>query len=261
MYLSKLQNIKLKKTKEMAKEKKSPEPSGLITVNDSIQKTTDFKGLTEQLKRLSKKPKQGKVKTNKLADNSAYLEIAYYEQQLDYIYNGLWSVKNWTHEIVLNEVVGSLELWVFHSEAKGWIVRTGVAAWPIMVDALTKDQREKMTKQQRNEYALNPSNKKPNALVTGYPRLKAECIKNAAKSLGQIFGRNLNRNHEDELEGLQTQQETMQQIAECKTVEELSLVKESLPDIMLNDTQILDLLTARYHEIKHSDKEINQTKK
>jgi hypothetical protein len=36
-------------------------------------------------------------------------------------------------------------------------------------------------------------------LVKDFPHLKAECLKNAAKSLGPLFGRNLNRNQEDEV--------------------------------------------------------------
>lgn len=31
----------------------------------------------------------------------------------------------------------------------------------------------------------------------GFPKLKAECLKNAAQSLGKIFGRDLNRKQKD----------------------------------------------------------------
>jgi len=50
---------------------------------------------------------------------------------------------------------------------------------------------------QRNQWALNPSNKKANALDMAFPKLKSECLKNAAQSLGKIFGRDLNRKNAD----------------------------------------------------------------
>ena len=50
----------------------------------------------------------------------------------------------------------------------------------------------------RNQWALNPSNKKANALDMAFPKLKSECLKNAAQSLGKIFGRDLNRKNVDQ---------------------------------------------------------------
>jgi hypothetical protein len=46
---------------------------------------------------------------------------------------------------------------------------------------------------EKNLWALDINNKKPSALDMAYPKLKGEAIKNAAKSLGKIFGRDLNR--------------------------------------------------------------------
>ena len=45
--------------------------------------------------------------------------------------------------------------------------------------------------------ALNADNKKPNALDLAFPKLKTECIKNAALSLGKLFGRDLSRKNFD----------------------------------------------------------------
>jgi hypothetical protein len=50
---------------------------------------------------------------------------------------------------------------------------------------------------ERNRWALNADNKKPNALDLAFPKLKTECIKNAALSLGKLFGRDLNRKNAD----------------------------------------------------------------
>jgi hypothetical protein len=50
--------------------------------------------------------------------------------------------------------------------------------------------------------ALDVQNKKSNALDMGFPKLKAECLKNAANSLGKMFGRDLNRKKSDTFKGL-----------------------------------------------------------
>lgn len=60
----------------------------------------------------------------------------------------------------------------------------------------------------------------------GFPKLKTECIKNAAQSLGNIFGRNLNRNFKDVFTPLVKPQN--------KEVERISL--------MLSDCKTMDAL-------------------
>jgi hypothetical protein len=39
-------------------------------------------------------------------------------------------------------------------------------------------------------------------MAMGFPNLKSECIKNACKSLGKIFGRDLNRKDSDDFNGI-----------------------------------------------------------
>ncbi len=117
------------------------------------------------------------------------LPISYVEMTLDELYFGLWETVNFKSQLITNEVVGSLELRVFHPITQQWISRTGTASIQIMVDRVP----DGVTGQEKNRWALDPSNKKSNALDMAYPKLKAECTKNAAKSLGKIFGRDLNR--------------------------------------------------------------------
>lgn len=117
------------------------------------------------------------------------LPISYVEMTLDELYFGLWETVNFKSQLIANEVVGSLELRVFHPITQQWISRTGTASIIIMVDRVP----DGVTGQEKNRWALDPSNKKSNALDMAYPKLKAECTKNAAKSLGKIFGRDLNR--------------------------------------------------------------------
>jgi hypothetical protein len=88
-------------------------------------------------------------------------------------------------------VTASIELKVFHPIAHVWITRCGVASKQIMVHSKTD--------------AMKLENKIQNCLITVMPALKAECIKNAAKSLGAILGRNLNRDIEDDYQSLSEQ--------------------------------------------------------
>ena len=133
---------------------------------------------------LGKKPDAKHISKNRQANNSQYLSIGYIESQLDTIYKGLWSLENFKEKVILNEVIGSLELRVFHPIAGMWLTRVGCASVPIQLD--------------QGAAITDTSKKKKNALVKNFPSLKAECVKNAAKSLGLAFGRDLNRKHNGE---------------------------------------------------------------
>lgn len=126
-----------------------------------------------------------------------YLPISFVEMTLDELFLGQWSTENFKWSAITNEVQGSLELIVIHPVTGMQIRRTGAGSIVITVDSITTEEKDKMSKQERNLFALDPGNKKPNALDLGFPKLKAECIKNAAQSLGKIFGRDINRKKKD----------------------------------------------------------------
>lgn len=122
-----------------------------------------------------------------------YLPISFVETTLDELFMGRWEAVNFRWERMLNEIVGSIDLVVTHPFTQEKITRTGVAAYQIMVDAYPSN----LPKEDKNKWALNLENKKPNSLDMGFPKLKADCIKNAALSLGKIFGRDINRKKTD----------------------------------------------------------------
>ena len=150
-----------------------PARIGLMDLNKLRVKIENFQ------KSLNSNPKESEVKINKMAKGSKFLPIGVCERTLDEIYSGLWQTRNFEYLVVVNELVGHLELWVFHPLLGEWICRVGSAAVPITVKA-------------GQDFTVI-QNKITNACVTVAPHLKAECIKNAAKSLGVKFGRNLNR--------------------------------------------------------------------
>ncbi len=121
--------------------------------------------------------------------------ISHIEMTLDELYFGMWSTENFKWQVISNEIVGSLELVVTNPVNNTQIRRVGSASIQIMVDAIPqeiKHDREKM-----KQWQLDAQNKKANALDMGFPKLKAECLKNASQSLGKVFGRDINRKTSD----------------------------------------------------------------
>jgi len=162
------------------------ETSLIETENDFRIKLQGF------ISRLSKQPQAHELA--KTPDGKAmYLPIDFVETQLDELFFGLWETKGFEWKTIANEVTGSITLKIFHPTAKVWLERVGCASIAIMVDKAP----DNVTGQQKNQWALELSNKKPNALDMGLPKLKTDCIKNAALSLGNIFGRNINRTKKD----------------------------------------------------------------
>lgn len=120
--------------------------------------------------------------------------ISHIEMTLDELFFGQWRTENFKWNAIGNEVQGSIELVAVHPVTGFEIRRTGAASIIIMVDKVP----DGVTGTERNQWALNPSNKKANALDLAFPKLKSECVKNAAQSLGKIFGRDLNRKNADQ---------------------------------------------------------------
>lgn len=140
-------------------------------------------------------------------DGNAYtVLISHIETALDEFFFGLWETYDFKWAVIANEVVGSLVLEVVHPVTGQKIKRTGAAAIQIMVDRTPDELQDKQgdtpaekmeKKRKRNMWANNPENKKSSALDMGFPKLKAECLKNAANSFGRLFGRDLNRKKAD----------------------------------------------------------------
>lgn len=155
--------------------------------------------------RLNLPPKQESIDAT--PDGKAYtILISHIEMTLDEMFFGLWESYDLKWAVIANEVVGSIVLEVVHPVTGQKLKRQGAAAIQIMVDATPDELREnkddtmavKMDKRRkRNQWANNPENKKSSALDMGFPKLKAECLKNAAQSFGTLFGRDINRQKRD----------------------------------------------------------------
>ena len=133
---------------------------------------------------LHKDPPKEEVRLNKQANNSLYVPISFLEMKLDEMFFSLWSTKNFQTKTVVNEEVGSIELWYFHPVAKTWLCRIGAGAVMIM--------------QKSGSEITDVGSKIKNTMTKDYPHLKAECFRNSCLSLGKAFGRDLNREFEDQ---------------------------------------------------------------
>jgi hypothetical protein len=144
----------------------------------SIQVTPDFVEPENGnfLSVLSQIPDERQVRTNKFANNSEYLSISYIEGLLDAIFQGKWNLRHKGMQFILNSVVCDVELEVWYPDGT-LIVRAGSGSCQVQVDAQT------------GEF-------KPKSIEKAYAASLSMAFKNAAKRLGNIFGRMLNREDE-----------------------------------------------------------------
>lgn len=136
--------------------------------------------LQKFMKLLHRQPTGNEVEPGRGPVPSRYLPISRVEMRLDELYFGMWELKHFQYQVFRNEVVGQLDLVVLHPVSNTWITRVGTAAC-----ALWQPDPEKTDKQIRIH------------LEKAIPQLRSECVKNAARSLGKSFGRDLNREIED----------------------------------------------------------------
>lgn len=153
---------------------KKNEPTELSMIS-----TADASLLNNFVKELGRTPPETRLKKNKFANNAKYLEIGYLEFMLDRKFLGLWSLKVDSITPMVNAVACTVTLSVYHPVAKCWIHRSGVAAHEFQLRSGVHDP--------------SPENLSAKALERDVPIAKAEAFKNAVKSLGNTFGRSLNR--------------------------------------------------------------------
>ena len=169
----------------MASEKYEIEPFR----SDEIKKVsaTEFLARMQKIQVfLNKEPDKEQVAKYSVGNvKFDYLPISHIEMLLDEAFFGQWSIVDFNYLQVCNEIIGSLTLEVIHPVSGMRIKRVGCGAVQIKQD---KDTHIKDFLQ----------HKKKNALQMDFPRLKAECFKNAALTLGKQFGRDMRRDETDE---------------------------------------------------------------
>lgn len=151
-------------------------PSSLIE-SGMVMHIQDF---TERLNQ--DVPPDALIKTYEKKDAIA---ISHVEMMLDEIFFGHWSLDEINYQREFNEIVGSGVLTVRHPVTGKMIRRAGFGSIVI-------------TQAKGTPVMDFQAHKQANALDLAFPKLKAKILKNAAKTLGKCFGRDLNRTVEDE---------------------------------------------------------------
>lgn len=203
-----------------------------------------IKSIEQFNQRLNENPPKDEVQTNAMANNSKYLPISFVQTKLDEIFLGMWSFKMDHVQVIANEIIGYGTLELFNPVTGMKISRSGSAA--VMI-------------QQTKDSALTDYNAKiKNTLVKDFPHLQAECIKSAAKTLGKIFGRDLNRKHADdyspeysaEIDRSKIDGDVREALKQAKSIEDLQILWDSIGEEEKTNTELKKLFTSKKAELK-----------
>lgn len=93
-----------------------------------IEISDNFKvKLSEFVTALNQEPAETEIKTRK-HDKVRYVPIEVVEAKLNQYFGGLWQTLNFKYQVIVNELVGDLELAVYHPTAGVWLRRSGTGA-------------------------------------------------------------------------------------------------------------------------------------
>ena len=225
-----------------------------LTVKNSEITISEFKeNLYDFMKELNEKPREDEVRQNPMANNSFYIPIQIIEDKLNKFFPMMWQTKNFKYHREINEIVGDLELEIFIPHLGTWITRSGTGAVQIQLRSDRNDKNEKIPNDLSDPNILG--RKIINTLQKDLPHLKAECIKNAAKSLGRQFGSDLNRKTEDgflnpnEMESPENVHQEMENINDLKGLMEYY---RSLPKVMQRDKGVQAILKGKEIDLKQN---------
>jgi hypothetical protein len=151
---------------------------------DAAAATQAMQQLDELLTMLGEQPDKRFVKAHKYLKKEdgtpvVYQEIGFIEAKMDQIFRGLWNRKVVHQQNVANGYTVTVEVSVYNWVANVWITRSGMAAKAFQLE--------------KGAQPLDFSKIKPTSIEGTIPNIQTEAFKNAVKSLGNIFGRNLNR--------------------------------------------------------------------
>ena len=156
---------------------------GRTTLEISPALEQDRERVENFLKKMHQSPAPSTIKVNKFAGNSSYLGVSQLEMEIDKFYLGIWNFipVGQGSQVLINSVTYDGILEVFHPVLGIWIKRAGTGAVPIQIVKETGLPQDK-------------------SIQKAVGAAKSMAFKNACKSLGKRFGRDLNRVAGDEAE-------------------------------------------------------------
>lgn len=132
---------------------------------------------------LSTKPPKEIVKYHEYGKFN-YLPITAVERLLDGLFQG-WSVEILREGTVINGFYVVVRLKARIPDSEAFLIADGIGASEFNTT--------------KGSAPTDFSKIMPGAIVTAVPKAKAEAVKNAAKSFGEIFGRNLTRKDDNDI--------------------------------------------------------------
>lgn len=160
-----------------------------------------------------------------------YLPISTIEATLDRLFGwDGWELKDFKTLAIANEITGEITLCVWSEKRNQWIQRIGAGAVQIMLDKITDAERQQGKRRRADDIHA----KKLNALEMAYPHLLSDCVKNACKRLGKVFGRDVSRKKEH-VEIFSTMEQDkrwldlLDKAMEVETLDQWAAAKEGIP--------------------------------
>jgi len=173
---------------------------------------------------LNEKPPKEVIQTREVGNGRnkrviQYLPIDYVQKRLITIFGG-YQTLNFRTQTIMNEVVGAVDLVVFHPVFKKFMTHQGAAA--VMIQQWSGAKPDEVEKKYHN------------ALEGGYPHLLSDCIVNAAKKWGDTFGGYFNRKHAFEYQPVYLN--SAAQLSEAK--EAISMLEKSAHALKVYKKQV-----------------------
>lgn len=155
----------------------------------------NWKDNEELLTVINTHPRKEWIKKHPFNKKVDYLPVGKIEMLLDQIF-GIWDFTVVDYKLIGNAVTVHIKLKVKNPKTGDWIERDGLGAVPLELEATEYDKAGNVTKQGA-KHACDFEKLNRMAIMKNLPAAKSFALKDAADTLGNLFGRSLNRDKED----------------------------------------------------------------
>lgn len=151
---------------------------------------------------LNKHPRKEWIREHPFVKGVEYLPVGKVEMLLDIIF-GEWDYEIIDSKILANSVVCHIRLTVKNPVTGSKIIRDGIGAVPLELEATKYSKTQKNEKgefvieKQGARHSLDFEYLNRTAVMKNLPAAKSFALKDAADTLGNLFGRSLNRDREE----------------------------------------------------------------
>lgn len=199
-----------------------------------------------------KKAKDGTLQKSK------YIPIGSLEKWMDDVFAYQWSRCNVDIRVIENEVITSITLEAVHPVTGYLMKRSGVGGCAIPMNWIYVNDDKTKTRYKVPPTEWDIKNKKTEGITTASVISHSMAFKNAAKSYGEMMGRDLNREIEDEgdPDGYVSFSDVKALLQNAESEIEIQEVWDGIEEKWRKDKRIVTILKARQIELM----DVNQDK-